>query len=1352
MMVRRLTAAAAVDTHSGRVRGLAVCGSNVWSGDADGMVHIHTLAPPHACVGNVDVRTGVAAFQDSPSSGSPHQGGGLGVRCMVPVGRTRTVWVGTTTGVIVVVDQEEGPEHARGISVAEGHTAAVNELLAKGKYVFSAASDFSVGVWDAPSLTPRQFLRGHANWVRSLALTGLHLWSAGDDGTILVWSASGQQVDALDAGEPIHALAYTKYNTVWAGSSSGSISVYDVTSATQIAKLPRLPGWITGLQATDLHVWATCSDGSLALFHAQTRARISLASPGAGSLLAVHPLPPSPDSEDDVSAWVGAADASLCLWVWAELARAPPPSSSTSSSSLATREVHGMDEGNNGDDVQLATEAAGRQAVKYRKRIAQLETALTAAQDMLDRHGAHARSQEHSFVIKKGVTEHAHALALQRLETELELVTAERDDLAEQLLSSRSNARDENTSPTHRVNAQANTTTSSATDPSSLGDEQSVGSLLATVTSLRSQLHNERKSRAAKERSMVTEASAASLQITQLKNQLEEARAVADAAAHAAKAGQKSVANLKLQLATQIERADKAESKAEVLGKRLRGTEAQVKTLSTRGASASRTVSDAEHAQVRERALKSEADVLELSKDVESLREAKETLLEQVNALRTRTRTAEQARRAELRRSSVLEHKVDAAEKAKEKALQQVQNHRTVIQKISAATHEAETEIRSLEAQHHAAVATLQHQLEGAHNELDIAESELHTLRLDTSAQISTLEAALDSVRAELATEKKLHASAKRERDGLRKAQLVSLDVAGAEARVTAAGAEAVSARARAEEAEQEAEHLRRALESAEEEADGAKEAEISMRREVERVRTALANVQREREQALAKVQAAESDAAVARAEADGLREELAEEAQLVDMASSHSSELKSLLLDTKAQVSTLRKSNLALAEEVRVVSARESESIHRVHQLESELRTAKASLEKTRRTTEADLAHATRSAQQAGDAAALSVAEAEAALAEEVARGDALRSELALLRGRLEGVQGVHSSEFEALENQIEAGRVARVGMERERDAALAQAARLASQMAEMEQERDEALHDAADAARQAGVLAGERDALLKSEAELQHMIRGLQKGKEEAEARARSSLLAAEDAEESLNRVKRELAAEQASAAEAQAELAAVAAASVSNNRKVAVALSEKREEADEVQIAQAEIDLRASMAEREAALASAKRDELKRKLAAIVAEREEEAERLKAKLDTVYESKGLLEEQNFILKQKLAESASKRDLYRSQRDAARSHLQQVTPVRKALWSDGEDGSGSGSDGEEEKEKEKERMERELEDVREANAKLRAQLSVVSAAVYNTPVKFESESGGETEYASDGEVTDGSVSTEEL
>merc|ERR1711991_583614 len=117
---------------------------------------------------------------------------------------------------------------------------------------------------------------------------------------------------------------------------------------------------------------------------------------------------------------------------------------------------------------------------------------------------------------------------------------------------------------------------------------------------------------------------------------------------------------------------------------------------------------------------------------------------------------------------------------------------------------------------------------------------------------------------------------------------------------------------------------------------------------------------------------------------------------------------------------------------------------------------------------------------------------------------------------------------------------------------------------------------------------------------------------------------------------------------------------------------------------------------MAEREAALASSKRDELKRKLAAIVAEREEEAERLKAKLDTVYESKGLLEEQNFILKQKLAESASKRDLYRSQRDAARSHLQQVTPVRKALWTDGEEGDDDDSDDEEKMEKE--RVEQEL------------------------------------------------------
>ncbi|KNC56483.1 uncharacterized protein AMSG_11495 [Thecamonas trahens ATCC 50062] len=1203
----------------------------LWSGSRAGSLHAHAATPPHELVAEIAL----------PNSREDRGARLVGVMSLAYVARTCCMWAGAASGAVAVYDVES----YKCLHLLSGHTAAVNSLLAKAKYVFSASSDFSVGIWDATKYEPRQFLRGHSNWVRSLALTGLHLWSAGDDGTIVVWSSTGERVSDLAVDDPVHALVYTKFNTVWTGTSSGAIVVFDVTSHACVASLEPLAGWITSLTATDLHVWATCSDGTLALYNAKSRVCLASISAGCGALLAAIPAPLTAHdrSVGTASAWLAAADASVTLWSWLSDAVAERTAKGVIMAPLALGDLASSPNSGSPPPIPSVRQSSLR-------AMAASEAAREAAE------AAHANAEARVAVANRemrsqlrAVTQ-AHAIEKDGLTTRIELLERERHELALQLAAARE------ASPNENVDVS---------QASSTDDPESLASLVATLKSLRGQLHVERKQRAAKEKAMAVAASTAQVRIAQLESELEDVRTTGADTRAAAAAADKQLEALKLQLATQVARADKAESAAAALRKKLRAAESRAKAPSRNEAAAA-----AASADLRERTLRAEATMLELNKDKATLEETNAELVASLGELRTKLKTTEQARRAGLRKVGSLTNKLDEAVTARADVEAKLAHHRKLVNTITAATHDAEHEIRALEAQHHAAVATLQHQLDSAQTAIDDLESQLHTLQLERTATTTALQAKADAAIAELGSERKMRRRAQAELEKLRAHQLAVMDSAALEAELTQTQGALAAATSQAKQAQDRLAVAERNLETARGRVSAARDEAESQAHVALKLQKALEHVEREREQLQTALATERDRATTAEAAAAALGVEVEREQALVAMASSQGVGVKTSLMHAKDDVVALRKHNVALAAQLGKLSQSEADATREVYSLRRQVEQLQARLEAETATAERDRVSAATQAHLLVADSQASVTAAQQAASREKSRATAAEAQLAVLQGHISAMQSGHASHFDGLEGKLERMRIELEAAENERDAALDEA-RSATHEASVARSRMARIRDDLEAARRD--VAQLKDDLIDARTARDTLTERAQMLAAQLEAASSREQLAADrsaELEARIEEMEAELRRERVAAAEAHGALSSLAAdTSAASSTRAAPEVSAA--DINELRTGLAKAEMRASMAERDAVMANQRRNELQRQIDELRPLSTSTEEELRRQLNSVNQIRGELEQANFILRQKLSDTVSKRELFKSQRDAARSHLQELsrTPSQRLV-----------------------------------------------------------------------------------
>jgi len=109
----------------------------------------------------------------------------------------------------------------------------------------SASWDATVKVWNSADLTCQATLQGHTGYINSVSLSpdGSLCASGGRDGKAKLWDITQQEfLYELEAGEQIHALAFSPVRYWLCAATQSGIRIWDLESKTPVAELvPELP-------------------------------------------------------------------------------------------------------------------------------------------------------------------------------------------------------------------------------------------------------------------------------------------------------------------------------------------------------------------------------------------------------------------------------------------------------------------------------------------------------------------------------------------------------------------------------------------------------------------------------------------------------------------------------------------------------------------------------------------------------------------------------------------------------------------------------------------------------------------------------------------------------------------------------------------------------------------------------------------------------------------------------------------------------------------------------------------------------------------------------------------------------
>ena len=178
-----------------------------------------------------------------------------------------------------------------------GHQCSVLCLAHDGNDVlFSGSEDFTIRCWDLETKKERLGqgwpARNHSDGVTALVVCEVHLFSASRDGTIKVWNTqTGQMLKYLDRreGAITTLLKDPTSMRIWAGDTTGTISVYDALSLNLVTRMrDHADTYVKHLgllvRLSSLKVWSLNGDGIVKVWYADEDNEYSVYQPRCDQL------------------------------------------------------------------------------------------------------------------------------------------------------------------------------------------------------------------------------------------------------------------------------------------------------------------------------------------------------------------------------------------------------------------------------------------------------------------------------------------------------------------------------------------------------------------------------------------------------------------------------------------------------------------------------------------------------------------------------------------------------------------------------------------------------------------------------------------------------------------------------------------------------------------------------------------------------------------------------------------------------------------------------------------------------------------------------------------------------------
>eukprot|EP00755_Sulcionema_specki_P013325 Sspe_Gene.53724::Locus_29670_Transcript_1_1_Confidence_1.000_Length_2092::g.53724::m.53724/K10646/TRAF7, RFWD1; E3 ubiquitin-protein ligase TRAF7 len=268
----------------------------VWTGDQDGTlsirrgvtgtilftmekkkdVYVSSLLAhgPYMCVGLSD---GYLRIFDQQTyqlewEGKHHSGA---ITCMCSLGSQ--LFTGSTDWQVMQWDVKA----FRCVGQYSGHQNAVLSMCVEGNQLFTGGDDFAIRCWDldlAEEKTTPWPIIGHKGGVRSLVVQEVFLFSAANDGTMKVWNTqTGQLVKFLDHREgPITCMMKDPSSDhLWAGGVDGVICVWDTLTLNLVTRMYDHAGtYVNGLSVLSrvnaMKVWSVSHNGVVKVWFSET--------------------------------------------------------------------------------------------------------------------------------------------------------------------------------------------------------------------------------------------------------------------------------------------------------------------------------------------------------------------------------------------------------------------------------------------------------------------------------------------------------------------------------------------------------------------------------------------------------------------------------------------------------------------------------------------------------------------------------------------------------------------------------------------------------------------------------------------------------------------------------------------------------------------------------------------------------------------------------------------------------------------------------------------------------------------------------------------------------------------------
>lgn len=212
------------------------------------------------------------------------------ITCLLSVGQT--VFSGGADWQIYAWD----PRTLRCIGQLSGHQNQVNCLCTEGDLIFSGGEDQAIRcwTWDHTARVGEERIDnwpkvGHAGGIRALVINEIFLFSAASDGGLKVWNTqNGQLVKYLDqrgedtggrmGGPQVRITCLERdpsAQRIWAGSTDGLIHVWDAQHLHLVGRLDMhceayVKDLLMVVRVSGMRVWSTNRNGFVKVWHSDT--------------------------------------------------------------------------------------------------------------------------------------------------------------------------------------------------------------------------------------------------------------------------------------------------------------------------------------------------------------------------------------------------------------------------------------------------------------------------------------------------------------------------------------------------------------------------------------------------------------------------------------------------------------------------------------------------------------------------------------------------------------------------------------------------------------------------------------------------------------------------------------------------------------------------------------------------------------------------------------------------------------------------------------------------------------------------------------------------------------------------